>query len=166
MYALCFNFQVSNNEAEYEALLSVLRLAREVGAKHFAALSDSLLITNQINGTYEAKDQRIQRYINTVRELAQSFKSFSIKQIPRGENTRADALSKLSSTSFDHLTNKFVVEIIPGRSIDNKQVGIITTTPYWTIPFTYYLLHGILLDDPTEARRIKMKAPYFIVRDT
>lgn len=29
-YALRFNFQVSNNEAEYEALLAGLRLAREV----------------------------------------------------------------------------------------------------------------------------------------
>lgn len=33
------------------------------------ALSDSLLITNQVNGTYEAEDQRMKRYLNIVREL-------------------------------------------------------------------------------------------------
>lgn len=55
-----------------------------------------------------------------MRELARSFKSFLIKQIPWGENTRVDALSKLASTSFDHINKKVLVEILPERSINNK----------------------------------------------
>lgn len=66
MYALCFNFQVSTNEVEYKALLSSLQVAQEVGAKHLADLGDSLLITNQVNGTYEANDQRMKMYLNIV----------------------------------------------------------------------------------------------------
>lgn len=114
---------------------------------------------------YAAKDQRMQMYINIVRDLAQSLKSFYIKQTPHGENARADALSKLASTSFSHLTKKVLVEIHPGRRIDNKQVDLITTTPYWIIPLTDYLLHVIVPDNPTEARKIKIKDPKFVVRD-
>ena len=72
-YALRFDFQVSNNEAEYEALLSRMGLAREVGAKRLAALSDSLLIMNKINGTYEAKDPRMHKYLDAVCILTSKF---------------------------------------------------------------------------------------------
>ena len=54
-YTLRFDFQVSNNEAEYETLLVGLHLAREVGAKHLSTFSDSLLIIKLVNDTYEAK---------------------------------------------------------------------------------------------------------------
>lgn len=65
-YALIFDFQVSNNEAEYDALLASLRLAREVGEKHLSAFSDCMLVTNQVNDTYEANDQRMQRYLDAT----------------------------------------------------------------------------------------------------
>lgn len=81
--------------------------------------------------------------------MAQSFKSFLIKRIPQCENARYDALNKLASTSFDHLNKKVLVEILPERNIDNKQVDVITIAPNWTIPFTYYLLDRILPNNPT-----------------
>lgn len=65
-YALMFGFQVSNNEAKLEALLAGLRLAQAVGAKLLWAFSHSLLVTNQVNDTYEAKDQRMQKYLETT----------------------------------------------------------------------------------------------------
>lgn len=55
-YALRFDFQASNNEAEYEALLAGLLLAQEVGAKHLSNFSDSLLINNHVNDIYESKE--------------------------------------------------------------------------------------------------------------
>nr|KAJ0187504.1 hypothetical protein LSAT_V11C900490490 [Lactuca sativa] len=118
-YVFRFNFQVSNNEAEYQALLAGLRLAKEVCAKKLAALSDSVLMINQINGTYEDKDPRMQKYLDAVHSLTNTFKSFSIKQISQGKNGREDTLSKLASTSYDHLTKKVLVEVLPERSIDN-----------------------------------------------
>lgn len=53
----------------------------------------------------------MQRYLDATRKLAHSFKSFKIKQILLGENTRADTLSKLAAISFDHLTKKVLVEV-------------------------------------------------------
>ena len=46
LYALRFGFQATNNEAEYEALLVTLRLAKEVQAESLIILSDSQLVVN------------------------------------------------------------------------------------------------------------------------
>ncbi|KAL0433672.1 UNVERIFIED_CONTAM: hypothetical protein Slati_2701500 [Sesamum latifolium] len=54
-FAVKFDFKASNNEAEYEALVIGMRMAHEAGARHLLAYSDSQLIVNQIEGTFEAK---------------------------------------------------------------------------------------------------------------
>ena len=46
--ALRFAFKASNNQAEYEALIAGMLLAKEMGAKSFLAKSDSLLVTGQV----------------------------------------------------------------------------------------------------------------------
>ncbi|CAL9020651.1 unnamed protein product, partial [Prunus brigantina] len=55
-YALRFNFRTSNNEAEYEALLAGLRLAKSMSVKQISIHSDSQLIVNQITADFAAKD--------------------------------------------------------------------------------------------------------------
>ncbi|KAL0462942.1 UNVERIFIED_CONTAM: hypothetical protein Slati_0181800 [Sesamum latifolium] len=50
-FAIKFDFQASNSEAEYEALLLGMRMAQDVGALHFLAYSDSQLIVKQVNGS-------------------------------------------------------------------------------------------------------------------
>lgn len=74
-----------------------------------------------------------------MQKLTRSFKSFWIKQIPWGENTRAGTLSKLASTSFDHLSKKLLVKFLEERSIDNKQIDTIRKTLDWTRPYLDYL---------------------------
>nr|KAJ0194140.1 hypothetical protein LSAT_V11C800404620 [Lactuca sativa] len=125
-----------------------LRLAKEVGAKQLADLNDSLLVTNQINGTYGVKDPRMQKYLDAVHNISSTFKCFPIKQISQGKNARADALRKLASTSYDHLTKKVLVEELLERSIDNQKVNTISAPPEWTKPFVDYLCHGVLPDYP------------------
>lgn len=121
-YAPRFDSQVSKNEAKYEALLAGLRLAKEVGAKQLEDLSDSLLITNQINATYAANDSRMKKYLDAVRILTNTFKSFSIKQISQGKSARVDALNKLASTSYDHLTKKVLVEVLSEKALITKRL--------------------------------------------
>ncbi|CAL2276705.1 unnamed protein product [Prunus armeniaca] len=55
-YALRFNFRTFNNEAEYEALLAGLRLAKSMSAKQISIHSDSQLRVNQIKADFAAKD--------------------------------------------------------------------------------------------------------------
>ncbi|CAL9242450.1 unnamed protein product, partial [Arabidopsis halleri] len=96
-------FNASNNEAEYEALIAGLRLAQGVGAKEIVAYCDSQLVVNQFNGDYEAKDSRMEAYLEVVKDLSKNFSKFELIRIPRGENTTADALAALASTSDPEL---------------------------------------------------------------
>ena len=55
-HRVCLQYQPTNNEVEYEALLKGLELARSVEAKSILVLGDSQLVMGQINGTYEVKE--------------------------------------------------------------------------------------------------------------
>ncbi|GKA90505.1 reverse transcriptase domain-containing protein [Tanacetum coccineum] len=121
-YALMFRFNATNNEAEYEALIAGLRIAEQIGVKNLQANVDSKLVANQVNGVYVAKEPGMIKYLEKVKNLAGAFKEFSIKQVPRGENKKADALSKMTSTSFAHLSKQVLVEELKEKSIDEKEV--------------------------------------------
>nr|GFD06274.1 hypothetical protein [Tanacetum cinerariifolium] len=60
-YALYLNFFNSNNEAEYEALLARLRIAIEMHVKYIHAFVDSKLVASQVEGSYEAKGERMKK---------------------------------------------------------------------------------------------------------
>ncbi|XP_071689755.1 uncharacterized protein [Rutidosis leptorrhynchoides] len=62
-YALRFAVPVSNNESEYEALLSELRIALKMEITALRLSVDSQLVTNQMNGTFEARDPAMQKYL-------------------------------------------------------------------------------------------------------
>ena len=78
-YALRFEFPASNNEAECEALIAGLRIADKMGVKDLAANVDSKLVANQINGSYEAKEESMIQYLAKAQALTQGFRTFSIK---------------------------------------------------------------------------------------
>ena len=80
-------FSASNNEAEYEALITGLRLAQGIGAEVVLAYCDSQLVVNKFNGDYEAKYSRMEVYLKVVKDLAKNFKKFELIRIPRRENT-------------------------------------------------------------------------------
>ncbi|GJR96603.1 reverse transcriptase domain-containing protein [Tanacetum coccineum] len=103
-YALRFRFDTTNNEAEYEALIAGLRIAEQIGVKNLQANVDSRLVANQVNESYASQEPGMIQYLEKVKTLSSSFKKFSIKQVPRSENKKADALSKITSTSFAYLT--------------------------------------------------------------
>ena len=58
-YALHFDFNASNNEVEYETLITGLKLAKEVEVKSLKVHSDSQLIVNQVNREYVVKGERM-----------------------------------------------------------------------------------------------------------
>ncbi|XP_025692639.1 uncharacterized protein [Arachis hypogaea] len=80
--SLRFEFLASNNQAEYEALLAGLKLAREVGAQKLAILSDSQVVTSQIEGSYQAKDSTMKKYLDKTREQLKKFMGYEIRHIP------------------------------------------------------------------------------------
>lgn len=94
----------------------------------------------------------MEKYVKAMQRITSSLKSFVIKQIPRGSNRRADALSKLVSTCFEHLLKEVLVEVLKERSIDERQVDSLSVAqPNWMTPIMDYLQQGILLDNHAEA---------------
>ena len=94
------DFPTTNNEAEYEALVTGLDLARAAGATSIVIYCDSQVITNQVNGDYECKGERMKRYLDQVKRRVDDLQA-KIVQIPRGENEQADRLAK--ATSAEHM---------------------------------------------------------------
>ena len=54
---------MTNNEVEYEVVLTSLRVAKALGVRNLKLNSDSKLVTGQMNNKYEAKEDRIKRYL-------------------------------------------------------------------------------------------------------
>ncbi|GJV60196.1 reverse transcriptase domain-containing protein [Tanacetum coccineum] len=159
-YAMRFRFEATNNEAEYEALIAGLRIAEQMGVKNLQAHVDSRLVANQVNGSYIAKESGMVQYLNKVKTLAKSFKEFSIKQIPRSENKKADALSKIASTSFAHLSKQVLVEELKEKSINEKEILDVVEEEgnTWMTPICEYLAKEILPKDKKKARAVRRKA--------
>ncbi|GJR55328.1 reverse transcriptase domain-containing protein [Tanacetum coccineum] len=121
-YALRFKFDPINNEAEYEALIVGLWIAEQIGIKNLQANVDSRLVDIQVNETYIVKEPDMIKYLEKVKNLTITFKEFFIKQVPRGENKKVDALNKMASTSFAHLSKQVLVEELKEKSIDEREV--------------------------------------------
>jgi len=99
--SLHFSFKTSNNQAEYEAILAGLSLAREVGVKTLMCKTDSKLTVGHLNDEFQIKDPILLQYYHLVRAVIQSaFERVRIEHIPRTDNIRADILSKLASTKL------------------------------------------------------------------
>lgn len=58
-YALIFNFAATNNETEYEALLTGLLIARGAGARRLCTRSDSKLVVQHVRGEYATKEPQM-----------------------------------------------------------------------------------------------------------
>nr|GEY34697.1 reverse transcriptase domain-containing protein [Tanacetum cinerariifolium] len=164
-YDLRFKFDATNNKAEYEALIVGLRIAEQMGVKNLQANVDSQVVANQVNETYVAKEADMIRCLEKVKALTGSFKAFSIKQIPRSENKKADALSKIASTSFAHLSKQVLVEELKEKSISDVEILAVVEEEgdTWMTPLFKYLMDGTLPADVKKARAIKQKSWRFDV---
>ena len=76
------NFPTTNNEAEYEALIARLDLAKAAGAASVVIYCNSQVVTNQVNGDYEYKGERMKRYLDQEKRRVDDLKA-KIVQIPR-----------------------------------------------------------------------------------
>ena len=76
------DFPATNNEAKYEVLITGLDLARAAGATSLVIYCDSQVITNQVNGNYECKRERMKRYLDQVKRRVDDLQA-KIVQIPR-----------------------------------------------------------------------------------
>nr|GEU29016.1 reverse transcriptase domain-containing protein [Tanacetum cinerariifolium] len=97
--------------------------------------------------------------------LTNSFKAFSIKQVPRSENKKANAFSKISSTSFAHLSKQVLVEELKEKSISTMEVLAVVEEEgdTWMTPIFMYLTDGTLSAEIKKARAVRCKSWRFTI---
>ena len=93
------------------------------------------------------------QYLEKTKSLIQGFDRFTIKQLPRGENKKVDALSKIASTSFAHLSKQVLVEILKDKSISEMEVSTVIEEegPTWMTPIINFISKGIIPQEQKEA---------------
>nr|GEV35994.1 reverse transcriptase domain-containing protein [Tanacetum cinerariifolium] len=141
-YALRLTFTSTKNEAEYEVLLAGVRIARRMKIQRLEAMVNSKLVASQINESYAASNDRMIKYLAKAKEYIACFISFSIKNIPRNLNQKADVLSKLASVAFNHLTKEVFIKVLNEQSTE-----------------------GIWLKDKNEARNLWVKINQYAMED-
>lgn len=98
--AMTLGREVTNNEAEYEALLASLGwiygcYSIETSQYHLVIHSDSQLVVNQVKGNWQVEKKEFKEWLEELRSFLSRFKSWEIKWIPKEENKICDSLVKL-----------------------------------------------------------------------
>ena len=160
MYKVQLQYQTTNNEVEYEAFLKGLELAKSIEAKSILILGDSQLVMGQVNGTCEAKEEQMKKYLKKVLQLVKKFEETNFVQIPREENMEVDALVKQASTNqpMDEFDK---VQYIP--SIDIPEALQVQNEGNWMTPIILYLKDGSLPKGKDEVGRLRVRSARYVL---
>ncbi len=88
--------KMTNNQAEYLALINALKLVDKKTVNKVNIFSDSELLCNQINGIYNVKNTALLGLFTEAVGLIREFRNVVIKHIPRNENRDADKLANIA----------------------------------------------------------------------
>ena len=115
--AITLGFKASSNEAEYEALLVSLRMAKDLAVKKLAIHFDSQIITDQTIKEYTTKHLRIAQYLEKVCKQLEAFQTYTLTLVSQADNTHIDALGGLGSALDHQLKHSILVEYLDKASI-------------------------------------------------
>jgi hypothetical protein len=96
-YVIRLHFPASNNVAEYEALVTGLRIAIELGVRHLDVRGDSQLMIDQVMKNSSCRDPKMEAYCEEVRRLESKFHGLKLNHIARRYNEAIDELVKITS---------------------------------------------------------------------
>jgi ribonuclease HI len=97
-YVLGMSFlQASNNEAEYEALLHGMKMAKACGATRLKIFGDSNLVVQQVMNQCDAISDNMTAYRNLYYYLEGTFNGYEVLQVSRASNEEADNLANIGS---------------------------------------------------------------------
>ena len=113
------DFPMTNNEAEYVALLPRLDLAKAANAKNMVVHYDSQVITSQINNVYECRNERMKKYLEEVKNRIGSLE-VKFLQIPREKNKCANCLAKAASIEFMLVSEQVLSFVQVSSLIDDR----------------------------------------------
>ncbi|XP_071699834.1 uncharacterized protein [Rutidosis leptorrhynchoides] len=108
----------------------------------------------------------MQKYLKLLQESAMRFEHFELEQVPRSQNKKADALSKLTALTFSHFQKQVWVEELPSKSIDNDLMvaSVEEEQPNWMEPIMQYIRNKVLPNEKREARLVRERARMYIIQ--
>ncbi|XP_050222757.1 uncharacterized protein LOC126672848 [Mercurialis annua] len=142
------DFECTNNQAEYEALVIGLEILQTLRAKNVIIMGDSQLVLKQLSGEYNCNSLSLAPYYTASIQLLNCFDEVSFVHVPRESNWEADELAQIASglRMSGELTHKFlVVEKRRHPSIQERGIQIeifdigVTTAIDWRYDIRRYL---------------------------
>jgi ribonuclease HI len=183
-YVLRMSFpQASNNEAEYEALLHGMKMAKACGATRLKIFRDSNLVVQQVMYRCDTINDNMLAYKNLYHYLEGTFNGCEVSHVSRNSNEEADNLANIGSQCLPVPSGVFWEEIVE-RSIKSvkssttaagsgagttrdesapepEEVMMIEET--WMQPYLAYMVNKQLPEDAVEAKRITRRSKAFVV---
>ena len=138
-------------------MVAGLDLVKAAGAENIVVHCDSQVVTSQINGDYECKNDRMKRYLEEVKYRISNLEVEFI-QILREENECTDHLAKAASVEF-MLVPEQVLSFVQISSLidDGTNMQVVNSECNWTTPLISYLKTGVLPDEKGAARKLKVQ---------
>jgi ribonuclease HI len=192
-YILWMSFPYAlNNEAEYEALLHGMRMAKACGATHLKIFGDSNLVVQQVMNRCDALSDNMTVYQNLYYYLEVTFDRCEVSYVSRASNEEADTLANIGSQCLPIPPGVFWEEIIErsiqgvkpsgskklksepmidsGAKITEVELGnepepeeVMMIEVTWMQPYLAYMLNKKLPEDIVEARRIAQRSKAFVI---
>ncbi|CAL2257641.1 unnamed protein product [Prunus armeniaca] len=102
-------------------------------------------------------------YLAQTCRLLKQFKSYYIYQVPRSENSHADALSRLASAIDDRVGHHVPKEVLARRSTAEADVNTVRQDPSWMDPIHAHLTDGTLPTDKAEAKAVRRRSARYLL---
>jgi ribonuclease HI len=173
-YVLQIFWKISNNEAEYEALLHGLRLAASLGIKRLLVYGDSAVVINQVNKSWDRNKENMDAYCLEVRKLENKFYGLEFPHVVRDNNVATKVLSKLGSTRAQVPAGAFVHELHapsipepapaptdPAHPLAGQEVMMIDID--WRQPFIDYIREQKVPSDKSSSEQLIRRAKSYIL---
>jgi ribonuclease HI len=93
--------RTTNNQAEYRALLSAIRKAKDFETEEIQFFLDSQLVVEQMSGNYKVKNKDLQPLFVKIYNESLNYKKVKYTHIPREKNKEADRLANLAMDKRD-----------------------------------------------------------------
>ena len=132
-------------------------MVQKMGRKAIEVFSDSRLVISQVQEELEARNVRMQEYLNHVRHLQSKFESFNLLHIPSSGNTHADSLATLATSSTHNLPRVVLVEDLckpTGVKKNIVQIHQVKVGPSWMDTIVLFLKEDILPGKMSEAKKV------------
>lgn len=120
--AIWLQFSMTNNEAEYEAILIGLDLAKATGALSIVLHNDSQVVVRHINGDYEAKGEWMKKYLNLISRWTNQTFEVKFLQVLREENEHNDWLAKAAFMEHIMINRQVLSFILLSPTIEELEI--------------------------------------------